>query len=186
MAVVKIPFCATAELAPPFVLDETYSDPNGIKSILLDKSNVQIAGKPETVEVPDVGPVRICVFYVVGTVRYICNAFPVVQSDDKYDVAAYSAPFDDTTDNTAPDCVPTTSGDALGWVTASGCVHIEQSIGGSCCMGDIPQIESVTVEDLAVANNLTSAMAPLCRSCGEEEKRIVKWRGCVVITTVEP
>ena len=182
MAVVKIPFCASAQLAPPFMLDETYAAPNGIKSVQLDKSRVQVVGKPETVDVPDIGPIQICVFYVVGTIEYICSAFPVVQSGTSYDTAQYSATFDDTTGNTAPDCVDTTSGDSLGWVTASGCVHIEQPIGGSCCIAEIPEIESVTVEDFAVANNLSSGLSPQCGECGEQEKRIVKWRGCIVIT----
>lgn len=185
MAEVKIPFTATRELAPPFKLDEEFSQPNGVKSILLDKSNLQIVSKRESVFVPAVGQdVEMCCFYVVGTVLYICNAFPIVQSDRRFDVQQYCATFDDSTPST--DCVPAPPCDARGWLSASGCVNVDEVVGGSCQACNSPTIESVTIEDLAVGNNPTAAMTPLCRdSCGEEEKRIVKWRGCIVITTTD-
>lgn len=181
MAVVKIPFSVTRELAPPFMLDEDYNLPNGVKSILLDKSALQIVTKHETVDVPDIGDVELCVYYVVGTVHYICNAFPIVESE-LGKVVQYSATFDAGTPSS--ECVPATPSDTLGWLSASGCVNVDELVGGSCQEDNIPSIESVTIEDLAVANNLTSAMSPLCTDgCGEEEKRVVKWRGCIVITT---
>jgi hypothetical protein len=183
MAVVRVPFCATVELASPFILDETFANPNGVKSVMLDKSNIQVVGRMETVEMPDIGPVQICVFYVIGTIQYICNAFPVVPSDVTYDVSQQSAQFDNTSGNTAPDPADTVSSDALCWLSASGCVHVAQAVGGSCCFDDIPEIESVTVEELAVANNSVSALTPDGGTCGDEEKRIVKWSGSFVITT---
>lgn len=183
MAVVRVPFCATTELTAPFMLNETFSNPNGVKSVMLDKSGIEVAGRPETVEMPDIGPVQICVYYIVGTIRYICNAFPIVQSSETYDVSQQSAQFDDTEGETAPDGAQTTGGDALGWLSVLGCVHIDEPIGGSCCLEDIPEIVSVTVEDLAVANNDVSEMVPQESACGQETKRVVKWRGCIVITT---
>lgn len=184
MAIVKIPFCVTRELAPPFMLDEDYNLPNGVKSILLDKSKLQIVIKREVVAVPDIGDVELCVYYVVGTVSYICNAFPIVQSELGYDVSQYNATFNESTPSS--ECVPATPSDTLGWLSASGCVNVDEVVGGSCQTDDAPSIESVTIEDLAVANNLTSAMSPLCTNgCGEEEKRVVKWRGCIVITTTD-
>lgn len=187
MAEVRIPFCATAEIPPPFMLDEDYADPNGVKSVLFDKSNLQVAGKEETVDVPNIGPVTMCIFYVVGTLPYICNAFPIVQSDLDFDTQEQSATFDDTEGNTAAACVETTTSSALGWLSAVGCISVDEPVGGSCSLADMPSIESVTVDDLAVANNLTSTLTPVCadypEGCGEELKRVVKWRGCFVITT---
>ncbi len=184
MAEVRIPFCAAAELCSPFMLDETFSNPNGIKSVLLDKSKLQIAVKKETIEVPDIGSVEMCVFYIVGTIIYICNAFPVIQSEAGYDVQQQNALFNAREGNTAADCVPTTTSDALGWISAHGCVNVDEPIGGSCSLTDIPEIISVSVDNLAVANNRTSTLVPVCPlDTEEEEKRIVKWRGCFVITT---
>lgn len=185
MAEVRIPFCATAEIPPPFMLDEDYADPNGVKSVLFDKSSLQIAGKEETVQVPSIGPVLMCIFYVTGSIPYICNAFPIVQSDLDFDTQEQSATFDNAT--TSAECVDTTTSIPLGWLSAVGCVNVDHPVGGSCSLGDMPSIESVTVADLAVANNLTPTLAPTCpdspEPCGEEPKRIVKWRGCFVITT---
>ena len=164
MAEVRIPFCATAELTPPFKLDETFSNPNGVKSVLIDKSRLKVVSRQETVEVDDVGPVTMCLFYVVGTVRYLCNAFPIVQSDRRFDVQSESALFTGQAERTARDCVPATTVDALGWLSAPGCVDVCERVGGSCDINDIPGIERVTVDDIAVANNLTAAMAPTCPS----------------------
>lgn len=185
MAVVKIPFTVTSELAPPFKLDEDYCRPNGVKSILLDKSKLEIVVKPETVFVPAIDQdVELNVFYVVGTVQYICNVFPIVQSDRRFDVVQYCAAFNSCSPSS--ECVPARQCDPKGWLSASGCVNVYEVVGGCCQSCDLPEIESVTIEDLAVANNPTSSMSPLCRnSCGEEEKRVVKWRGCIVITTTE-
>ena len=183
MAVVRIPFCTTTELAAPFMLDETFASPNGVKSVMLDKSCIEVAGRMETVDMPDLGPVQVCVFYVIGTVRYICNVFPVVQAGVTYDLSQQSAQFNGVGGETAPDSASTVSSDALGWLSASGCVHIDQPIGGSCCFDDIPEIESITVEELAVANNDVSGMTPSGGTCGDEGKRIVKWCGCIVINT---
>lgn len=187
MAVVRIPFCATAEIPPPFMLDEDFADPNGVKSVLFDKSNLQVAAKEETVDVPNIGPVQMAIFYVVGTVPYICNAFPLVQSDLEFDTQEQTAIFDNTEENTAAACVETTTSTPLGWLSAVGCASIDAPVGGSCSLADMPSIESVTVDDLAVSNNLTSTLAPVCpdypEACGEELKRVVKWRGCFVITT---
>jgi len=184
MAVVKIPFCVTEELAPPFVLDEDYNSPNGVKSIMLDKSSLQVVIKRETVDVPDIGEVELCVYYVVGTVRYICNAFPIVKSECSYDVQQYSAVFDAGTPSS--ECVPAPPSDALCWLSASGCVQVHELVGGSCQAEVVPEIDSVEIEDLAVANNQASSLRPTCTNgCGEEEKRVIKWRGCIVITTSE-
>ena len=187
MAEVRIPFCATAEIPPPFMLDEDYADPNGVKSVLFDKSSLQIAGKEEIVQVPNIGPVLMCIFYVTGSIPYICNAFPIVQSDLDFDTQEQSATFDDTAGNTSAACVDTATSAPLGWLSAVGCVNVDAPVGGSCALSDLPSIESVTVDDLAVANNLTSTLAPTCpdspEPCGEELKRVVKWRGCFVITT---
>lgn len=187
MAKVNIPFCATAELQAPYMLDEDYANPNGVKSVLIDKSRLQVMAKQETVEVPDVGPLQVCIFYIVGTISYFCNAFPVVQSDTVYDVQQDNAPFNDQLGNTAPDCVQTTTSNALGWISAAGCVHVNEPVGGDCSIDNLPVVTNVTVENFAVGNNPTSELSPTCSeaSCGEETKRVVKWRGCFVITTSE-
>lgn len=183
MAEIRIPFCATRELAAPFRLDENYDRPNGVKSVVLDKSRLQVVIKRETVDVPSIGDLELCVFYVVGTVQYICNAFPIVQSERRYDVQQQNALFN--SDCPSGDCAVTTTSDALGWLSASGCINVDEIIGGSCSIDTIPTIECVVVEDLAVANNLTSDLEPTCENgCGEEKKRVVKWRGCIVITTL--
>lgn len=169
------------------MLDEDYADPNGIKSVLFDKSNLQVAGKEETVDVPNIGPVLMCIFYVVGTIPYICNAFPIVQSDLDFDTQEQSAPFDNTEGNTSASCVETTTSTPLGWLSAAGCVNVDAPVGGSCSLSDMPAVESVTLVDLAVANNFATTLAPTCPDsptpCGEEVKRVVKWRGCFVVTT---
>ena len=184
MAVTRIPFCATQELSPPFVLDEDHNQPNGVKSILLDRSNLQVAAKRETVDVPDIGEVELFVFYIVGTINYICNAFPIVPSGLGYEVEQYSAAFDAATPSS--ECVPAALSDTLGWLSAPGCINVDQRIGGSCSGEVLPQIESVAIDDLAVANNQTLGLRPTCENgCGEEDKHIVKWRGCLVITTTE-
>ncbi len=183
MAKVRIPFCATAELQKPFILDESYSDPNGVKSILFDKSALKVTTRQQVVDVPDIGPVKICVYYIVGSIPYICNAFPVIQ-DVGYDSHEQSAIFNDQTGNTAADSAATVTSTALGWISASGSVNVEASVGGACSIDETPSVESVTVENLAVANNVTTALTPsIPEGTGEEEKRVVKWRGWFVITT---
>jgi|GEM_PF-1809787 len=187
MAEVRIPFCATAEIPPPFILNETYADPNGVKSVLFDKSNLQVAGKIETVDVPNIGSVEMCIFHLVGTIPYICNAFPLIQSDPKYDVQEQAATFNDGEGNSSAACVESTTSTPLGWVSAVGCLNIDAPVGGSCSFSNLPDIASVTVDNLAVANNVTPSLSPTCPDaaspCGEEDKRVVKWRGCFVITT---
>lgn len=184
MAVVKIPFCSTKHLAPPFMLDEDYCQPNGVKSILLDKSDLEIIIKRESVSVPDIGLVEMCVFYVVGMVHYICNVFPIVQCAPEYDVIKCSSVFNSTCPSSA--CVAATPCCDKAWLSVSGCVNVDKVVGASCQIDEAPTIDNVTIEDIAVCNNLTSTMEPLCEhSCGEEDKRIVKWRGCLVITTTD-
>lgn len=182
MAEVRIPFCATTELQPPFMLDETYAEPNGVKSILFDKSKLSIVSQTDTVNVPEIGPIRTCLYHVVGTISYICNAFPVIQSDADYQLQEQTAAFNEFIGNSADSCVVTTSAAPLGWISASGYQHVDVPVSGSCNMVNEPTIEEVTVDDLAVSNNISNAMAPTCLdSCVEEVKRIVKWRGCFVI-----
>lgn len=182
MAEVRIPFCATAELQPPFMLDETWAQPQGIKSILFDKSQLAVVGQMETVDVPDIGPVRTVIYHVTGTIYYICNAYPVVSSDIKYLLEEQTAGFNNDIGNFASSCVVTETVSPLGWVSASGSLHVDMSIGGSSSMDNMPQIEEVTVDDFAVANNISSGMAPTCLdSCNEEVQYTVKWRGCFVI-----
>lgn len=184
MAEVKIPFCTTAELQPPFILDETYSEPNGVKSVLFDKSKLKVVGAVDNVDVPAVGPIRMCIFHLVGTIPYMCNAFPVIQSDLAYGVQEQTAVFDENIGNLATSCVVTAEATPLGWISAAGSVNVDVPVGGSCSLDNLPAIESVTVDDLSVANNITNALAPTCLdSCGEEVKHVVKWRGCFVITT---
>lgn len=189
MAVVRVPFCTMTELMPPFKLDENYENPNGIKSILLDKSDLRVVARQETVDVPIVGDVSMCMFYVVGTVKYICSVYPVVQCDDTYDMQQQTSRFTGQSGLTASDCVTTTCTDALGWMSASGSINIDEKIGASCRLDDAPSIACVTVDDFAVANNMMPLLAPTCPTspcpCGEEQKRVVKWRGCIVITTTE-
>lgn len=182
MAEIKIPFCVTRELSPPFVLDEDYDQPNGVKSVILDKSKLQVVIKREVVDVPDIGPIELCVYYVCGCVQYICNAFPIVQSERGFDVQQQNAIFDPRSPSS--DCTVTSTSDALAWLSASGCVFVDELVGGSCDIDPVPTIESVVIEDLAVANNLTADLEPTCANgCGEQGKRVVKWRGCLVITT---
>jgi hypothetical protein len=187
MAEVRIPFCATAEIPPPFILDETYADPNGVKSVLFDISKLQVAGKIETVDVPNIGPVQMCIYHVVGTIPYICNAFPIVQSNTAYDVQEQATTFDNAADNSSAACITTTTTTPLGWISAVGCLNVDSPVGGSCSLTNLPDIVSVTVDNLAVANNVTLTLSPTCPDaaspCGEEDKRVVKWRGCFVITT---
>ncbi|MFA5675578.1 MAG: hypothetical protein WDA65_03565 [Christensenellales bacterium] len=186
MAVVKVPFCTTVEIPPQFMLDEDFSEPNGVKSVLFDISRLQIAGKQKSIEVPEIGQVLMYIYYLTGTISYICNAFPIIQSDEAYNTQEQFAAFNNEPENTADVCVDTTASSMLGWVSSAGCLNIDEPVGGSCAFADIPSIESVTVTDFAVANNFTSDLIPVCpdpESCGEEEKRIIKWRGCFVITT---
>ena len=182
MAEVRIPFCATTELQPPFMLDETWSEPQGVKSILFDKSQLNVVGRMETVEVPDVGPVRSVIYRVVGTIYYICNAYPVIKRDVRYKLDERTAGFNGDVGNLASSCVVTESVTPLSWVSASGSLHVDVSVGGGTSLDNIPKIEEVTVDDLAVANNISSGMAPTCLdSCDEEIMYTVKWRGCFVI-----
>ena len=182
MAEVRIPFCATSELQPPFMLDETWSEPQGVKSILFDKSQLNVVGQMETVEVPDVGPVRTVIYHVMGAIYYICNAYPVVKSDMRYRLEEQAAGFNDDIGNLASSCVVTETVTPLGWVSGSGCLHVDVSFGGGSSLENMPNIEEVTVDDFAVANNISSGMAPTCLdSCNEEVKYTVKWRGCFVI-----
>lgn len=187
MAEVRIPFCATAEISPPFILDEAFEEPNGVKSVLFDKSKLQVAGKEETVDVPNIGPVLMCIFYVVGTIPYICNAFPIIQSEPEYDVQEQAATFSGELGGTAAACVATSTTSPLGWISATGCLNVNAPVGGNCSFVNVPEIVSVTVENLAVANNVTPSLTPTCPEveapCGEEDKRVIKWRGCFVITT---
>jgi len=185
MAEVRIPFCATAEISPPFILDETFADPNGVKSVLFDKSKLQVAGKEETVDVPNIGPVKMCVFYVVGTIPYICNAFPIVQGDSAYDVQEQVSTY--TSAASAANLAATTTTTPLGWISAAGSIDVKAPVGGNTSLTNVPSVVSVTVENLAVANNVAPALSPACGSsapnCTEERKRVVKWRGTFVITT---
>ncbi len=187
MAEVRIPFCATAEIPPPFILNETYAAPNGVKSVLFDKSNLQVAGKMKTVDVPGIGPVQMCIYHLVGTIPYICNAFPIIQSSSAYDVKEQAATFDDAAGNSSAACVATDTITPLGWVSVAGCLNVDAPVGGSCSLNNIPDIVSVAVDNMAVANNVTQSLSPTCQGeaslCKEEEKRVIKWRGCFVITT---
>jgi hypothetical protein len=182
MAEVRIPFCATAELQPPFILDETYSEPNGAKSVLFDISRLKVVSQIDTVIVPDVGPIRVCIYHVAGTISYMCNAFPVVVSDRTYDIMERTATYNENIGNMASSCVVTTPATPLGWISASGYVHVNAPVGGNCSTDKEPTLEEVSVDDLSVAGNISSGMAPTCLdSCDEEIKYIVKWRGCFVI-----
>jgi len=185
MAEVRVPFCTTAELPAPFVLDEDFAETNGVKSVLFDISNLQIACKQDVIDVQDIGPVQMILYYVTGTIPYICNAFPVVPSGLEFGLKEQAAIFND--ENPSGDCTQAQTADPLGWLSAAGCVSVDAPVGGSCSLTALPSIESVAVTDLAVANNLTPAMTPACpdlpEACREEAKRVVKWRGCFVITT---
>ncbi len=185
MAEVRIPFCATAEISPPFILDESFSDPNGVKSVLFDKSKLQVAGKEETVDVPNIGPVQMVVFYLVGTIPYICNAFPIIQSEPAYNVQEQVVPFN----NGAPAAAlaATTASTPLGWISAAGSLDVKAPVGGNTTLTNVPTVVGVSVENLAVANNVTPALTPSCNgtvpNCSEEGKRVIKWRGTFVVTT---
>lgn len=187
MAEVRIPFCATAEIPPPFILNETYADPNGVKSVLFDTSQLQVAGRIDTVDVPNIGPIQMCIYHLIGTIPYICNAFPIIQSDPAYDVQEQAATFDNATGNSSAACTATTTSTPLGWISAVGSLNVDAPVGGSCSFSNLPDIVSVTVDNLAVANNVTPSLTPTCPGatspCGEEDKRVIKWRGCFVITT---
>lgn len=185
MAVIRVPFCTTAELWPPFMLDEDFSDPNGVKSVMFDTSRLQVVAKQETIEVPDIGPVQVCINYVVGSIPYICAAYPVVESDASYEMQQRMATFNNLSGNTSAGCAGTTPSDPLGWVSAAGCVQVDAPIGGTCALTSMPDIEGVTVENLAVANNMAAAQLPACPNDGEEAKRVVKWRGSFVITITD-
>ncbi len=184
MAEVRIPFCATAEISPPFILDETFAAPNGVKSVLFDKSKLQVAGKEETVDVPSIGPVQMCVFYLVGTIPYICNAFPVIQSNSAFDVQEVAATYSDGAPAAA--LAAAYSSTPLGWISAAGNLDVKAPVGGNTSLTNVPGVVSVAVENLAVANNVTPSLSPTCSesaACSEEGKRVIKWRGTFVVTT---
>ena len=186
MAEIRVPFCATAELLPPFTLDEAYSEPNGVKSVLFDTSRLNIACRMESVQVPGVGAVSVGIYHLMGTISYVCNAFPVVRSGETYSVGQQTAAFNEDIGNTAASCVVPEASTPLGWISAVGFVNVDAPVGGSCSMDKPPAVEEVSVDDLAVSGNMSVGMAPTCiDSCGEEEKRVVKWRGCFVIRTNE-
>jgi hypothetical protein len=183
MAEVRIPFCATAEISPPFILDETFAEPNGVKSVLFDKSKLQVAGKEETVDVPNIGPVKMCIFYLVGTIPYICNAFPIIQSDPAFDVSEQAAIFNGGAPSAA--VAATSASTPLGWVSAAGSLDVKAPVGGNTTLINVPSVVSVTVENLAVAGNVTPALNPAYTDVAapEERKRVIKWRGTFVVTT---
>lgn len=186
MAVVRVPFCITAEIPPQFMLDESFSEPNGVKSVLFDISRLQVAGRQKSIDVPDIGPVQMCIYYLTGTISYICNAFPLIQSKEVYKTQEQFASFNNEQNNASAEYASTTVSSLLGWVSAAGSISIDEPVGGSCSLADIPSIENVTVNDLAVANNLTAGLSPAytdSQELNEEQKRIIKWRGCFVITT---
>ena len=184
MAEIRVPFCATAELAPPFTLDDTYSEPNGVKSVLFDTSRLKIACRVEPVEVPGIGEVSVGIYHLMGTISYICNAFPVVRSKETHSVEQQTAAFNADLGNKASACVVPSASAPQGWISAAGFVSVDAPVGGSCSMEKPPVVEEVTVDDLAVSVNASEGMAPTCiDSCGEEEKHVVKWRGCFVIKT---
>ena len=185
MAVIRVPFCATAELWPPFMLDEDFSDPNGVKSVMFDTSRLQVVVKQETIEVPDIGSIEMCIYYVMGSIPYICAAYPIVESGPAYAMQQRMATFNNVANNTSTGCAGTAPSDALGWVSAAGCAQVDAVIGGGCALTSMPEIEGVTIENLAVANNLTAAQLPTCSYDGEEEKLVVKWRGSFAITTTD-
>ncbi len=185
MAVIRVPFCAIAELWPPFMLDEDFSDPNGVKSVMFDTSRLQVVAKQEKIDVPEVGLVQMCIYYIIGNIPYICAAYPIVKSGPAIEMQQRMATFSGAADNSSAGCAATSSSDPLGWVSAAGSAQVDAVIGGTCSLTPLPEIESVTVENLAVGNNLTSAQFPTCPNDGEEAKRVVKWRGSFVITTTD-
>jgi hypothetical protein len=186
MAEVRVPFCATAELLPPFALDETYSEPSGVKSVLFDTSRLNVVSRMEVVQIPNIGPVNMGVYHLMGTISYICNAFPVVSGGEAYSVGQQTAAFNGDIGNLAASCVVPSASTPLGWISTAGSVHVDVPVGGSCSMDKPPAVEEVSVDDLAVAGNVSTGMAPTCLdSCGEEVRHVVKWRGCFVIKTSE-
>jgi hypothetical protein len=186
MAEIRVPFCAVAELIPPFTLDETYSEPNGVKSVLFDTSRLNIACRMESVQVPGIGAVSVGIYYLMGTISYVCNAFPVVRSGESYSVGQQTAAFNEDIGNTAASCVVPSVSAPQSWISAAGTVNVDAPVGGSCSMEKPPTLGEVSVDDLAVSGNLSIGMAPTCiDSCSEEEKCVVKWRGCFVIRTSE-
>ncbi len=188
MAVIRVPFCATAELQPPFMLDEGFSDPNGVKSVLYNTNSLQVAARQDTVDVPDIGPVVMCIYHIVGAIQYICNAYPVVPVSEAYEVQQRMATFNNNSGNTSAAFADTSQSDALGWIFTKGSVSVDAPIKGACALSEAPDIEGITVENLAVANNLTASLAPVSEnkdSAEEELRRVVVWKGCFVITTSE-
>lgn len=184
MAEVRIPFCATAEISPPFILDETFADPNGVKSVLFDKSKLHVAGKEETVDVPNIGPVQMVVFYLVGAIPYICNAFPIIQSEPAFAVQEQAATYNNGTPSSA--LAATSASTPLGWISAAGSLDVKAPVGGNTTLTNVPKVVSVTVENFAVASNVTPSLSPACSgapNCTEEGKRVIKWRGTFVVTT---
>jgi hypothetical protein len=183
MAVIRVPFCAIAELCPSFILSETFSDPNGVKSILFDTKRLHVAARQQTIEVPEVGTVEMCLYYVSGSIPYICAAYPVVGTARDPHVQQHMATFSTEAGNTAKDAAITMPADALGWISAAGCAQVDARIGGNYTAGEMPDIEGVTVEELAVSGNSASELFPKPET--EEEKQVVKWHGCFVITTTD-
>lgn len=186
MAEIRVPFCATAELSAPFILDEAYSQPSGEKSVLYDTRGLKIMGRLETADVSDYGPVQILVYYVTGTIPYICNAYPIVKSVETAGIQQAMSIFNDMEGNNATDLAASMESDVLGWTAASGCVYVDAPVGGAGSFDVMPSIQSVTVESLAVANTATSAIAPTAETAEQKEeeiKRIVMWKGSFVITT---
>jgi hypothetical protein len=168
------------------MLNETYSEPNGVKSVLFDTSGLKVMGRLETIDVPVYGPVKILIYYVVGTIPYICNAFPIVKSEKPSNIQEAMSIFNDLEGNSASDLAASMTSDVLGWISVSGSVNVDAPIGGAGSFDTMPSVNSVMVENLAVANTITSAFAPAdvdTEQKGEEEKRIVKWKGSLVITT---
>lgn len=186
MATIRVPFCVTTPLPPQFMLDENFAEPNGVKSVLFDISNLHISAKKKSIDVPDIGPVQMYVYNLTGAIEYMCNAFPIVQSEAAFSTQEQFATFNGETDNASAVFSSTSVSNPLGWVSAAGCVNVDKPIGGGSTLDELPLIESVTVTDFAVANNEIFSLYPSNgkEECDEERKRIIKWRGCFVINTV--
>ena len=183
MATIRVPFCAIAELCPSFILSETFSDPNGVKSVLFDTKRLHVAARQQTIEVPEVGPVEMCLYYVVGSIPYICAAYPVVGAARDSYTQQQMVTFSAAAGNTAKDSAATLPADALGWISAAGCAQVEARIGGTYTPGSMPDIEGVAVEELSVSGNSASELFP--KPSGEEGKQVIKWHGCFVINTTD-
>ena len=185
MAVFRVPFATTEELQPPFALDAASAD--GLKQILYNTDSLQVVTMRETIS-SEIGDVLAVTFHVVGVIDYICSAYPIVPSDpENVRVLRMGAASTGAEGELLSDCMDTAALPALGWLSSVGSVGIDVPIGATTCFAscemEIPTIESVTVENFTVDNNPVSAMEPVCGDCGEEEKSVVKWCGCFVITT---